>query len=107
MEPTAHTNDIASWLPKLFTDLERNDVIVFNPPDLERKTETYVKRIVYLPGETFTNEKGQSITLGQGEYWVLGDNYSISRDSREFGPINHKDILGEVLSIYHMPDCSK
>ncbi len=34
------------------------------------------------------------LTLGQGEYFVLGDNVAVSRDSRHFGPI--KKLIGVV-----------
>ena len=32
--------------------------------------------------------------LGEGEYFVLGDNVAVSRDSRHFGPI--KKVIGTV-----------
>ena len=34
------------------------------------------------------------LTMGQGEYFVLGDNVAVSRDSRHFGPI--KKVIGVV-----------
>ena len=37
------------------------------------------------------------ITLGEDEYFVLGDNRKVSLDSRELGPIKEKNIAGHVV----------
>ncbi len=37
-------------------------------------------------------------TVPIGSYFVLGDNRSLSRDSREFGVIPHADIVGQVFA---------
>ena len=39
----------------------------------------------------------EPIRLGVNEYFVMGDNRSISRDSREFGAISKSQILGVVV----------
>lgn len=54
----------------------------------------------YLPAGAITqmwNEEPGDIVLGRDEYYVLGDNRRESGDSRHFGPILRKDILGAVL----------
>lgn len=55
----------------------------------------------YEFGETYTrnltNEGTFSYTLKEDEYFVMGDNRNNSTDSRDFGPINKKDINGKVL----------
>lgn len=50
-----------------------------------------------LPG-AFT--KGRTITLGPDEYFVSGDNRPFSSDSRAWGPIQKRDIIGRVFFRY-------
>ncbi len=40
------------------------------------------------------------ITLGEDEYYVLGDDRLSSADSRVWGPVKHKNIIGKVLMLY-------
>ena len=40
---------------------------------------------------TFTRDFGP-VTLGEDEYWLLGDNRWISKDSIDFGPVEREDI---------------
>jgi signal peptidase I len=101
---------------------ERGDVVIIHRPILENKTDVkyiYVKRIVGLPNdlveikdgylwingakleEKYVLEQGKtvgniSIKLSKEEYFVLGDNREHSADSREFGPIQMRDIIGKV-----------
>ncbi|MGI6077804.1 MAG: signal peptidase I [Fastidiosipilaceae bacterium] len=42
------------------------------------------------------NEKWLDVKLGEDEYYVLGDNRNASRDSRDFGPVPHDAIIGEL-----------
>lgn len=100
--------------------IDRYDIIIFRS-DLDNNL--YIKRVVAMPGETVwfsedcylyvNGEKvedeysaepmeyifngGQEITLGEGEYYVLGDNHSSSIDSRVLGPVKEEDIRGEVV----------
>jgi signal peptidase I len=45
---------------------------------------------------TYSQAKEQFITLGQGQYFLLGDNRMVSIDSRSYGPVQRVDILGVV-----------
>ena len=54
-----------------------------------------VKRLAGVPGDAIDGN-----TLGRGEYWVLGDNESESTDSREFGPVHRRDLLGRAWVRY-------
>ena len=82
------------------------------------RVDTYVKRVIGLPGETVELREGKtyidgaaisepyvfsiaedySVSLGDIEYLVLGDNRCESYDSRaaDMGPIGKEDILGRV-----------
>lgn len=93
----------------------RGDVVECRFPG---RVDTYVKRVIGLPGETveirdgrtyidgeaisepyvFSIPEDYSVTLGENEYLVLGDNRSESYDSRveDMGPIGAEDILGRV-----------
>lgn len=57
---------------------------------------TIIKRIVAGPGDT-VDHWGEPLTLGPGEYYVMGDNRDNSLDSRVFGPINGADIVGRLV----------
>ena len=59
-----------------------------------------------------TDAKGDAIntpkqTVPIGSYFVVGDNRGRSLDSREFGPIPHDDIIGQVILNYWPSDSWK
>lgn len=95
---------------------ERGDVIAMYFPGAAQ--EKYVKRIIGLPGETVEIKSGkvyinnielpeayvndarttpdQVTQLDSNEYFVMGDNRAVSSDSRTWGPLPKKYIIGEV-----------
>lgn len=94
---------------------ERNDIIVLDEKEDE---EIIIKRIIALPGETIKIQNGkiyindkeyndefaygdtsdyEQVTLGEDEYFILGDNRLISKDSRYFGTITEDEIIGKVV----------
>jgi signal peptidase I len=109
---------------------KRGDVIVFIYPESPKKD--FIKRLVGLPGETveirdgtiYINEKplvdsifnqryyynrgdygqeGVKIKVPQDSFFVLGDNSASSQDSRYWGFVPRKNILGRALVIYWPP----
>lgn len=93
----------------------RYDVVVLNEL---ADDEIIIKRIIGMPNETveikdnkiYVNDEviedkyayGETsdfdkIKLGADEYFLLGDNRLISKDSRYFGAVNKKDIMGKTI----------
>jgi len=107
-----------------FNDIERYDIVVINTGKSE-----IIKRVIGLPGETveyrdnilYINGHEQESEysfetddftlksicncnkIPKGKYLVLGDNRSVSSDSRIIGLIDEKDIKGSTkISIFPM-----
>ena len=124
MEPTLsdHDNLIVDKISYRFKDPERFDIIVF--PFQYEEDVYYIKRIIGMPGETVfidldgtiyidgealqenygrevmlsPGRAGEPITLGEDEYFVLGDNRNNSSDSRDpsVGNIHRGRIVGKA-----------
>ena len=123
METTLSDGDnlIVDKISYRFRDPERFEIIVF-PFQYEEHTY-YIKRIIGLPGETVQVIDGyvyingevldenyglevmddpgiaaEPITLGEDEYFVLGDNRNHSSDSRDpsVGVLHRDDIMGRA-----------
>ena len=123
MEPNFYNNEylIIDELSYRFRDPQRGEIVVFRPP--VAKDDFYIKRIVGLPGETVEVKDGKVFVsnlefpngkeleesylhepttnrakkiMGEHEYFVMGDNRDESLDSRSFGPILRRAIVGRV-----------
>ncbi len=106
-----------------FDRLDRFDVIAFYPYGKD-VNEYYIKRIIGMPGETvqikgsdiyingeileenygkdpitYAGIASEPIVLGEDEYFVLGDNRTVSLDSRDesIGAVNKSDIGGKAI----------
>lgn len=121
MEPTLKSGEItiSSPLSYYFNDVQQFDIIVFKAPD-RTDGAYYVKRIIGLPGDRVLIDNGEVAVNGtvlneeyidgartegdidtlvpNGEYFVLGDNRTVSHDSRnpDVGTIPKDAILGKV-----------
>jgi signal peptidase I len=108
-----------------FRELHRQDVFVFRYPGNE--SQFFIKRLIGLPGESLEIKHNRimiyneahpegfvldesaylppsvempdmpKVTLGPEDYFAMGDNRMFSFDSRSFGPLPKRDIIGRVL----------
>ncbi len=108
------------------SEFKRFDIVVIY---IEEKSEYIVKRIIGLPGETISYDNDQlyingeavdepfldteyknsyegtftegveEITLGEDEYYCLGDNRVNSRDSRYYGTFSSKQFTSKGILI--------
>lgn len=118
MEPTYHEGDYV-LVQKIQRSFHRGDVVVFFYQPNDQKKRILIKRIIGLPGEAFEIKGGEayingttielpsvtallrdspSIVLKDDEYFVVGDNASISFDSQVFGPISATSIIGSPIT---------
>lgn len=92
--------------------INRFDIVV-----VESNGKYIIKRVIGLPGESvmysdnklYINEKVvednysksetedfENVVLKEDEYFVMGDNREVSKDSRVIGPVNIKNIKGKT-----------
>ncbi len=132
MEPTLRTGDriLVSKFTYRIWEIRRGDIIVFRYPLNPNKD--FVKRVVGLPGERIEMKDGLvqinnrplsevyptalpggdracssnygPETVPTGSVFVLGDNRCNSEDSRFFGFVPIKNIVGRALAVYWPPD---
>jgi signal peptidase I len=93
------------------------------------ESKDLVKRIIALPGETLEMRGGKTfingtevaipsdsnggpqaddtdldpITIPEDEYYVMGDNRAASADSRSFGPVERRDLVGRAFVVVWPP----
>ncbi len=114
------------WSPR------RGDIVVFKTPPLAAircgEGGTFVKRLIGLPGETISEKTGYVYINGKklnepyiqssrrdtrtiapekipkGHYFMMGDNRASSCDSRSWGTVPRKDLIGNVFATYWPPN---
>jgi signal peptidase I len=129
MEPTLCTGQhlLISRLDYLFGEPRHGDIAVFETTATEKAM--LIKRVLGVPGdlieirerELYRNgEKldepyfyyapctrdcpDRTWQLGEGEYFLAGDNRNQSNDSRRLGPIPRANIVGKALFRYYPLD---
>lgn len=110
---------------KPFREFVRQEPVVFRFP--RDPSQFFIKRVIGLPGESVEIKQGKVFiynavhpdgyqldesayldssivtsdlkrtTVGENEYFVMGDNRAFSYDSRSFGPIPKDVVIGRVL----------
>ena len=124
MEPSFGSSEylIIDQLSFRFNEPKRGEVIIFKYPN--DPSVFFIKRIVGTPGETVEMKDGKifikneafpdglrieepyikeetndtfTVTLGESEYFVLGDNRKHSSDSRIWGVLERKFIVGKAF----------
>ena len=113
MNPTLNDKDIMilDEISYRFSEIERFNIVV-----VKEENEYLIKRIIGLPGEKIEYKDNKlyidgkyvkedfkhmetmdfSTTLGEDEYFIMGDNRTNSTDSRLFGPISRDEIIGKT-----------
>lgn len=98
---------------------KRDDIVVFNDPP-NWPPDTYIKRIIAVPGDVIQIVNGVVVLngkvlsepfiaskeirenfgpwqMGPHQYFMMGDNRNDSEDSRDHGPVADKDIRGRAV----------
>jgi signal peptidase I len=158
MLPTLNINQrvLVDRIGTHFSSPQVGDIIVFHPPASEtcsdpnqgenqagdqrasacdvaqtdESSQTYIKRVVALPGDRISIVNGHvirngvrerdgytipcdgagecnfrtTITIPAGDYYMMGDNRPDSLDSRFWGPVPKAWIIGKAFLTYWPPD---
>ena len=118
-----HRNPVATFVRKIGSGVGL----------IQPSTEEFIKRVVGLPGETVDVKDGRVYVDGHelvepylpagtttlangykfpvkvppGSLWVMGDNRPNSSDSRVFGPIPQKSVVGRtIVKVWPFPNMS-
>ena len=130
MEDSYYNNDkVLLW--HFGYKADSNDVVVIDASNYGDSSSFYIKRIVAIPGDKldysenvlYVNDKlvcqkltisewniiinsvgfsnCEQIIIPENKYLLLGDNRNHSSDSRYFGLVDQKDIIGKIILRYY------
>lgn len=124
MYPTYHSNNLLlmNRVYYMFEEPKRGDIIVFksNIIGADGKVKYIIKRVIGIPGDNLEIKGGKvylddkiykeaylekeytdgyiNINIGKNKYFVMGDNRTVSLDSRSgaIGLVDYKTIIGKI-----------
>lgn len=125
MFPTLETEDrlLVARLPYIYSDLNKGDLVIFNPPNGLNENEMFIKRVIAKENDCFFIQDGDLYINGEKQIenyisaekylprnykyiegtvppnmvFVMGDNRNDSNDSRTFGFVSKDRVRGKVL----------
>ena len=132
MLPTLETGDrlVIEKISYRFTSPKFGDIVVFQPPpELQRRgysqDQAFIKRIIGTPGDTLKIDDGkvylngnilqenyikepplqafQLVRVPQNQYFMMGDNRNDSNDSRYWGFLPKKNMIGKAIFRFWPP----
>ena len=113
------------WRLPMLKTIHRSEIVVFRYP--KDPSQTFLKRVAAVGGDTIeirdgtlyvnsqavnepyavhrgprnaAHEEMRRITVPWGELFVMGDNRDNSSDSRDWGCVPVKNVIGEPLFVY-------